>query len=76
LQDSFSPVKLSVVDESHLHIGHAGSNDDGESHFFIEIISPDFVGKTRVAAHRLINDALSGEFETGLHALRLKTGTP
>jgi len=69
---AFSPESLKVVDESHLHAGHAGASPAGETHYFVEIISEAFAGKSRVESHRLVNSALTPEFESGLHALRLK----
>lgn len=69
---SFSPERLNIVDESHQHAGHAGANPAGESHYFVEIVSDAFKGKSRVEAHRMVNTALDEEFESGLHALRLK----
>ena len=76
LKEAFSPDSLKIVDESYLHAGHAGSSDTGETHFYVEIVSPEFEGKSRIAAHRLVNDALADEFKSGLHALRMKTGVP
>lgn len=72
LRKDFSPETLIVVDESHLHAGHAGASTEGETHFFVEIQAEAFTGQSRVAAHRLVNDALKAEFDSGLHALRLK----
>lgn len=76
LIDAFSPENLKIVDESHTHAGHAGAGDAGESHFYVEIVSSAFAGKTRVDSQRMVNDALKAEFEGGLHALRMKTGVP
>ncbi len=76
MRDAFSPESLTIVDESASHAGHAGNTGDGESHFYVEIISSKFVGLSRVAAQRLVNEALKEEFDTGLHALRMKTGVP
>lgn len=73
LREEFSPTFLSVLDESHAHAGHAGANPEGESHFFVEIVSDQFASKSRVDAQRMVNIALAGEFEAGLHALRMKT---
>ena len=72
LRSAFAPESLSVVDESHSHAGHAGAGDAGESHFFVDIVSDAFAGKSRIDAHRMVNDALASEFAAGLHALRLK----
>ena len=73
LRADFQPSELKVVDESHTHAGHAGASEDGESHFYVEITSTVFNGKSRVEAQRMINEALREEFDTGLHALRMKT---
>jgi BolA protein len=61
-----------VVDESHLHKGHAGASPEGESHFRVRIASPLFAGKTRVEMHRMVNDALALEIAAGLHALAIE----
>lgn len=76
LTDTFAPERLKIVDESASHAGHAGHSGAGESHFYVEIISSKFEGLSRVAAQRLVNEALKDEFESGLHALRMKTGVP
>ncbi|WP_372426101.1 BolA family protein [Salinarimonas chemoclinalis] len=72
LSDAFAPVRLSVVDESHLHAGHAGWREGGETHFRIEVVSDAFAGKSRVERHRLVNAALKEAFDRGLHALAVK----
>lgn len=76
LTEAFSPENLVIIDESHTHAGHAGASDQGESHFYVEIVSSAFVGKSRVDSQRLVNEALAGEFKSGLHALRMKTSAP
>ena len=72
LNQAFAPVLLEVVDNSHLHVGHAGSSDDGETHFTIKIASPILANMNRVDAHRAINNELGSEFDAGLHALSIK----
>jgi BolA protein len=69
LTNKFSPAELEIVDESSLHHGHAGAAPGGETHYRIRIRAPAFAGLSRVARHRLVNNALSDEFDTGLHAL-------
>lgn len=76
LTEAFAPNSLTIVDESASHAGHAGHTGNGESHFYVEVVSSKFVGLSRVAAQRLVNEALKDEFEAGLHALRMKTGVP
>jgi BolA family transcriptional regulator, general stress-responsive regulator len=76
LTDAFRPVTLEVVDESHLHKGHAGHRPEGETHFRIRIVAEVFGGKSRVEAHRMVNSALAGEFIGGLHALAIEARAP
>ncbi len=72
LNQAFSPQVLEVIDDSARHEGHAGSSPAGETHYMIRITSSFFKDKTRIEAHRAVNDALADEFTTGLHALSLK----
>ena len=72
LTEAFSPAELKVVDESHLHKGHAGHRPEGESHFRVRITAEAFAGKSRVAAHRMIYAALAGEIQQGVHALAIE----
>jgi len=72
----FDPAALRVIDESHLHAGHAGARPEGETHFRIEITAAAFAGQSRVARHRLIYDALADELAGPVHALALVTRAP
>jgi BolA protein len=72
LTEAFQPASLDVVDESHLHKGHAGHRPEGESHFRVRITADAFAGKSRVAAHRMIYAALAGEIQQGVHALAIE----
>lgn len=73
LKTCFSPSALIVTDDSHLHAGHAGARPGGNSHFTVEIVSSRFAGLTRVACHRLVNEALADELAGPVHALVIKT---
>ncbi len=63
---------LEVLNESHMHNVPTGS----ESHFKVTLVSPDFLGKTLVARHRMINQLLTDELAGPVHALSLNTLTP
>ncbi len=76
LRDKLAPEELVVIDESHLHAGHAGWKEGGETHYRVEIISDAFSGQSRIARHRLVNEALAPAFERGLHALAVKAKAP
>ena len=73
LRERLDPSHLEVLDESALHAGHAGANAQGfGSHFRVRIASPAFAGKSRVARHRLVYDALQNFIDEGLHALAIE----
>ena len=76
LTEALSPESLRVVDESHLHQGHAGHRPEGETHFRVYIVSAAFVGKSRVKRHRLVNEALAEEMAGPVHALAVHPGAP
>ena len=76
LRERLRPISLSVVDESHQHVGHAGWREGGETHFSIDIVSTAFAGKSRVERHRIVNEALSEAFQRGLHALAIRARAP
>jgi BolA family transcriptional regulator, general stress-responsive regulator len=76
LRETLDPIDLAVIDESHLHAGHAGWREGGETHYRIEVVSPLFSGKSRVDRHRLVNAALVEAFDRGLHALAIKARAP
>ena len=73
LRLALSPTVLQVEDESAQHAGHAGANGTGSgTHFRVRIACPAFDGKTRVAQHRLVYDALDDFIARGLHALAIE----
>lgn len=73
LRDRLAPSQLEVLDESAAHAGHAGANAQGfGSHFRVRIASPAFAGKSRVACHRLVYDAMQNFIDQGLHALAIE----
>ncbi|TPG12158.1 BolA family protein [Sphingomonas oligophenolica] len=73
LNAMLAPTALVVVNESDQHAGHMGDDGTGESHFRVEIESSAFVGLTRVARQRLVNNALAELLKTRIHALAIKT---
>ncbi|HTO32174.1 MAG TPA: BolA family transcriptional regulator [Pararhizobium sp.] len=77
LNTAFSPERLVVINESHLHAGHhPDMNGTGETHMRVRIVSSAFTGMSRVARHRAINDLLKAEFDEGLHALAVEPAVP
>lgn len=72
---ALAPTQLDVVDESHLHAGHAGARDGG-GHFRLHIVSTAFAGKNTVARHRLIYDTLGDLMRGRIHALAIRAEVP
>ncbi len=73
LRAQLQPTYLEVLDESAAHAGHAGANEQGfGTHFRVRIASPAFAGKSRVARHRLVYDAMQNFIDQGLHALAIE----
>jgi BolA protein len=71
---ALAPVFLQVRDDSAQHAGHAGAAAGG--HYHVTIAAAQFAGKTRVARHRLVYDALADEMRRGIHALAISAYTP
>jgi BolA protein len=76
LRAALAPTALSVVDESHLHQGHAGHRPGGESHFRVRIEAAAFGGQNRVARQRLVYRILADELAGPVHALALEARAP
>lgn len=77
---TLNPESVKVFNDSSKHSHHEGmigASNVKESHFRIEIISPEFSGKTLPNRHRLIYNLLQEEINIDkVHALQLKTKTP
>jgi BolA protein len=71
---ALEPSHLEIIDNSHLHAGHAAMKgiDGEETHLKIHIASPHFEGKTRIARHRMVQELCKPEMGKGLHALEIK----
>jgi BolA protein len=68
LTQALAPTELEIVDEGHLHVGHAG---EGRGHFHVRIVSPAFAGLLPIRRHRLVYAALDGLMDNGIHALSI-----
>lgn len=75
LRAALQPSALELVDESHLHAGHAGALT-GKGHFAVRITSEQFRALRPLARHRLVYQALGELMETDIHALRIDAQSP
>jgi BolA protein len=75
LRDSLDATHVEVIDESHLHAGHAGARDGGR-HFRAVIVSEKFAGLNRVRSQQLVYQSVEEWMGKEIHALSMKTFTP
>jgi BolA protein len=72
LCERLGATHVEVEDESRLHAGHGATG----GHYRAVVVSERFAGLSRVAAQRLVYDAL-GEWMSGpIHAFAVRTFTP
>ena len=75
LRSAFTDATVSVTDDSHLHVGHAGAVG-GAGHYTVTITSAAFQGMAPVARHRLVYDALADWIPERVHALSIRASLP
>ncbi len=66
---------IDIIDESHLHAGHAGAASGG-GHYRLRVISTRFEGVNKVGRHRLVYDCLREMMQKDIHALAMTLLTP
>jgi BolA protein len=69
------PLRLELIDDSALHAGHAGARSGG-GHYRLLVVSAEFSGKSTLARHRIIYDALGELMRSKIHALSIQSLTP
>ena len=74
LNANFTPAQLEIIDDSHLHVGHASAG--GAGHFTVRIVSQDFDGKSLIERHRMVYAALNDLMQSEIHALSIDAKTP
>ena len=72
---ALEPQSIEVTDDSASHAGHVGARDGG-GHYELTIVSPRFIGKTRIERHRMVYSALAPLMQRDIHALALTTYAP
>ncbi|HVP08834.1 MAG TPA: BolA family protein [Burkholderiales bacterium] len=68
---ALAPERLELVDESARHAGHAGARPGGNTHWRLTIVSAAFAGKSTVARHRMVYEALGDLMQDPIHALAI-----
>ena len=76
LRAALSPTRLDLDNQSDRHLGHAGHDGSGESHFALTIESAAFTGLNRVQRQRAVYAALGDLMRDRVHALSIKASAP
>ena len=75
LQRALHTAQVELIDDSHMHAGHAGAQD-GRGHFRVRVISSDFAGLRTLLRHQLVYRSLGEMMQTDIHALSITALTP
>jgi BolA protein len=75
LSTALDTAAIELIDDSHLHAGHAGARD-GRGHFRVHVVSPKFAGLRTLQRHQLVYRALGDMMQTDIHALSIAALTP
>jgi BolA protein len=75
LESGLQPSELEILDDSHLHAGHAGARD-GRGHFRVRIVAPCFAGVPTLQRHQLVYGCLGELMQTDIHALSITALPP
>jgi len=73
---ALAPESLEIFDDSREHAGHAGARESGGGHFQVFIVSRRFDGKSQLARHRMVYQAVADLIPQSIHALSIRAYTP
>jgi BolA protein len=74
LEKAFTPAALQIIDDSHMHAGHASAG--GAGHFTVRISAEAFAGKMPLQRHKMVFAALDDMMPNEIHALSIEASAP
>lgn len=74
LQAALQPTQLRIEDDSAQHAGHAGAAHGG--HYRVFIVAEAFNGRSLIARHRMVYEAVREDLKHGIHALSIVARSP
>ena len=75
LSTAFATDDVTVLDEGHKHVGHAGAKT-GLGHFAVTLRSDHFTELSMLDRHRLVYESLGSLMQTDIHALSIRALAP
>lgn len=75
LRSALHTDTVELIDDSHLHAGHAGARD-GRGHFRVRVVSRQFAGLRILQRHQMVYRSLEDLMQTDIHALSIEALTP
>jgi BolA protein len=76
IEENFNPVEFELVNESRKHLGHAGDDGSGQTHYKLMVVSEMFQNRSRIDRQRAVMKVLNPAFSKGLHAVSMKLSAP
>ena len=74
MEKAFSPSSLEIIDDSHMHAGHASAG--GAGHFTVKITAEAFAGKMPLQRHKMVFSAVDDMMPDEIHALSIEAAAP
>ncbi|XP_046667184.1 bolA-like protein DDB_G0274169 isoform X5 [Homalodisca vitripennis] len=72
ITEKLNPLHLEVINESYKHNAPPGT----EAHFKVIVVAEQFKDMPLIKRHRTVNEVLSTELATTVHALSIEAKTP
>lgn len=77
IRTALNPSVCELLDESGAHEHHRGAKEHpGAGHYNLTIVAEAFEGKSRIARHRMIYEALGELMQSRIHALKIDAKAP
>jgi BolA protein len=77
IRAALTPSYFQIIDETGAHAHHHGAREQpGAGHYQVTIVSAAFEGKSLLARHRMVYDALGDLMIHAIHALQIDAKSP
>lgn len=73
LKEKINATAVKIIDDGDKHFGHQPGDP---AYFTIEVVSPEFAGKSLIQQHKMVYECLKDYLKERIHALSIKTKLP